>query len=123
MHEGATNSARRAEKTGTRPREGGLGECEWRDTCGSDVPPLDVVESLTWKREEGVPLDGAWNMHEESPWLSGGARRGRVASAHAWLGEKETCFPSDGVGEGGLTFMILSRSSKKRWGLSGFVKR
>ena len=82
-------------------------------------PPLDVVESLTWKREEGVPLDGAWNMHEESPWLSGGARRGRVASAHGLA--KETCFPSDGEG-GSLTFMILSRSSKKRWGLSGFVK-
>ena len=26
-------------------------------------------------REESVPLDGAWNTHVESPWLSGGARR------------------------------------------------
>ena len=38
MHGGATNSARRAENTAnTRGLDqGGLGECEWRDTCGSD---------------------------------------------------------------------------------------
>ena len=34
----------------------------------------------------------------------------------------EIHFPSDWE-EGSLTFMILSRSSKKRWGLSGFVKK
>ena len=51
-----------------------------------------------------------------------GRRATRARGERSWLGEKETCFPSDGVGEGRLTFMILSRSSKKRWGLSGFVK-
>ena len=46
-----------------------------------------------------------------------GERHGACAHGSA----KETRFPSDGE-EGSLTFMILSRSSKKRWGLSGFVK-
>ena len=33
-------------------------------------------------REESVPLDGAWNMHVESPWLLGGTRR--CARRAAW---------------------------------------
>ncbi len=35
---GATNSARRGGKDRRALDQGGLGECEWRDTCGSDVP-------------------------------------------------------------------------------------
>ena len=36
MHGGATNSARRAEKRRALD-QGRLGECGWRDTCGSDA--------------------------------------------------------------------------------------
>ena len=52
--------------------------------------------------------------------LVGGAALLAAWRTRSCLGE-ETRFPSDGE-EGSLTFMILSRSSKKRWGLSGFVK-
>ena len=53
--------------------------------------------------------------------LVGGAALLAAWRTRSCLGE-ETRFPSDGE-EGSLTFMILSRSSKKRWGLSGFVKK
>ena len=79
------------------------------------------------EREEGVPLDGAWNMHEDSMRRVRGSREARDACAWraAWrvrscLGEGDPL--SVGGGRSSLTFMILSRSSKKRWGLSGFVK-
>ena len=47
------------------------------------------------------------------------SRLRRGACAHVLV--KEIQLPSDWE-ECSLTFMILSRSSKKRWGLSGFVK-
>ena len=61
----------------------------------------------------------------ESLWLSRGGRgtvRDSRRGARAHVSVKEIYFPSD-MEEGSLTFMILSRSSKKRWGLSGFVKQ
>ena len=88
------------------------------------TPPPRRSRVTHMDREESVPLDGAWNMHVESLWLSWGARRcsRQRHGARAHVSAKETRFPSDGE-EGPLTFMILSRSSKKRWGLSGFVKK
>ena len=70
----------------------------------SDVPPLEVVvihmeqkklfgiaKNLShMDREESVPLDGAWNMHEESPWLSGGQAR----DACAWCGRHGAPIPT-----------------------------
>ena len=51
-----------------------------------------------------------------------GTARDSRRGARAHVSVKEIHFPSDWE-EGSLTFMILSRSSKKRWGLSGFVKK
>ena len=83
MHEGATHSARRAEKSGTRPGRTGLGECEWRDTCGSDVPPLDVVESLTWIGRKVSLAMGHGTCTGESVALAGGLRHcSRLAAWH-----------------------------------------
>ena len=84
-------------------------------------PPPRRSRVTHMDREESVPLDGAWNMHVESLWLSWGARRCSRHGARAHVSARRLAFPSDGE-EGSLTFMILSRSSKKRWGLSGFVK-
>ena len=61
----------------------GLGECEWRDTCGSDVPPLDVVESLTWIERRvslstGHGLDDMhWRVYGSRGWGRGGTVRAR----------------------------------------------
>ena len=71
----------------------------------SDLPPLDVVESHM-DREESVPLDGAWNMHVESPWLSRGAR--------ALMSRRRRLI---------ARLSILFGSSKKRLRASGFVKK
>ena len=77
---GETSEGRRCTKVRLTQHDGrrsraldqeGLGECEWRDTCGSDVPPLDVVESLTWKGRI-VSLGRGMEHALESPWLSQG---------------------------------------------------
>ena len=63
----------------------GLGECEWRDTCGSDVPALDVVESLTWiERKVSLSMghehaldDMHWRVYGSRGWGRGGTVRTR----------------------------------------------
>ena len=92
----------------------GLGECEWRDTCGSDVPPLDVVESLTWIERKVSLSMGHGRCTGEAVALAGGRGTARDSrrGARAHVSVKEIYFPSDWE-EGSLTFMILSRSSTR----------
>ena len=65
--------------------------------------------------------DMHWRVYGSRGWGWGGTVRTRGRRPRP-VSVTEIHFPSDWE-EGSLTFMILSRSSKKRWGLSGFVKK